>query len=199
MADTRLTMFLLLVLCLTYAFERFVLFVFGLEAYAYVFLATLSPSPGWVLAPFAHSVARVDHLLGVASVLVVVGVGVERRLPDPTYLRLFVVAGYASVFAQVATYLAVPAAGTLGASGAVMGLGAFLAVDVTLAAVDGEPVPAVEGALAATALVFVAARVVLDLGIGVDAATSSAPVGHLAGAFVGVAYAVWRAARAGVA
>lgn len=192
----RLTLVLVTLLLSVYVLEVVVWLSFGWEAVVFAFLATAEPSPGWVLAPFAHSLREPLHLLTSIVVVAVYGGLVEARLRAAAYLQLYVLAGYASTAVVVTSYALTPGSGTFGASGAAMALVGFLVVDTAMRLVAGEATTVGERVFATTGVAIVVLRMARDFGVVVPAAEGTAPLGHAAGVLVGVGYAVWRAARA---
>jgi membrane associated rhomboid family serine protease len=197
LAGKRVTLGVIVLLAAVFAFERAVLWLYGPQTWGYLFLAGSDPSPGWLLAPFAHR--DLAHLGSTAGVVLVYGALVERRLAPAAYLGFYVGAGYASTAAQLGAYLGGgPGLGTLGASGAALGLVVFFStvsgVERLLEAPDSvETGRSVETLFAVTGLVVVALVVANDFLPGVEFEPGTAPLGHLGGMLVGLVYGVVRA------
>ena len=190
LAEKRVTLGVIVVLAAVFAFERGVLWLYGPRTWGYLFLASGDLSPGWLLAPFAHQ--DLIHLGTTAGVLLVYGGLVEQRLAPATYLGFYVAAGYASTAAQLGAYLGGgPGLGTLGASGAALGLVAFFSTATALERVwdsrDGEDTGrSVETVFAVTGVVVVALVVANDFLPAVGFEAGTAPFGHLGGMLTGL-------------
>lgn len=183
-------------LVVVYALEWVVATAVGAGAYRRLFVASVGPSPGWVLAPFAHAIGDPVHLFSSAVVILVFGPLVERALPGWRYVGFCLVAAYLSLGAQVATYLSGDPRGTLGASGVAMAMVALVAVDAGRRYLDpGARVERWEGGFAGVGLVFLSRQLERDLGLLAPAVGESALVGHLAGSVFGALCALWLAAR----
>ncbi len=196
LARKRVTLGVIVLLAVVFAFERAVLWLYGPRAWGYLFLAGGDPSPGWLLAPFAHR--DLPHLGTTAGVVLVYGALVERRLGPVTYLGFYVAAGYASTAAQLGAYLGGgPGLGTLGASGAALGLVALFSTVTVLGRVWGRrggrgTGRSVETLFAATGVVVVALVVANDFLPAVALESGTAPLGHLGGMLAGLLYGVVR-------
>jgi len=194
LAEKRVTLGVIVLLVAVFAFERAVLWLYGPRTWGYLFLAGGDLSPGWLLAPFAHR--DLTHLGTTAGVILVYGGLVERRLPPATYLGFYVAAGYASTGAQLGAYLGGgPGLGTLGASGAALGLVAFFSTVTALERVwdrrDSEDAGrSVETVFAVTGVVVVALVVANDFLPTVGLEPGTAPFGHLGGMLTGLFYGV---------
>jgi len=127
------TISLCLLLCLVFAVEWYVWQRLGYAAFVELFVATREPSVGWLLAPVSHLPTDLRHLGSSVAQLLLFGGLVERRLGRRQFLAVVVVSGFATTGAQVASYvlLNVPGrgVGTLGASGIVLAMTAFVVVD----------------------------------------------------------------------
>jgi membrane associated rhomboid family serine protease len=177
-----------------FALELLVSGVYGVRAWAYVFLAGAEPTPGWVLAPFAHR--GLFHLLSTASVLLVYGALVETVLGRTAYFGLCVAAAYLSTAAQVVGYVAgAPGIGTLGASGVALALVAFLAVRTLLGGRTVRPATDVDWVFAVSGVVVVGYILANDFVPGFAPLQGTAPYGHAAGIAVGIGYALWLVGR----
>lgn len=194
LATKRVTLGVIVLLAAVFAFERAILWVYGPRTWGYLFLAGSDPSPGWLLAPFAHR--DFTHLGTTAGVILVYGALVEERLPPATYLAFYVTTGYASTAAQLGTYLSGGGGlGTLGASGAALGLVAFFSTVTALERVwdcqDREGTGrSVETLFAVTGLVVVALVLANDFVPAVGLEPGTAPFGHLGGMLTGLFYGV---------
>ena len=190
------TVVLVELLVLVYVVEWYVATRFGREAYEWLFVASVEPTPGWLLAPFAHQVGDPTHLVSSVIVLLVFGQYVQRRFPGWRYAGFCLLAGYLSVAAQVSTYLVGEVRGTLGASGIALAMVTFVVVDVGrrhLASKGG--VDRWEAGFATVGGVLLVQRFERDVGMVTPAVDGGAFVGHLAGATVGALCALWLAGR----
>lgn len=173
----------------------------GSGAHVFWFLATAAPSPGWLLAPFAHAspghAATNAVLTGLFGGLVVSLAG--RR----TFLGLFAVASYLAVAGSVLlAALGALSGGIAGASAAGFAFVGYVAVrsrGVLSSGSAGHPagggthrrrVAAAGVGLGLVAVVGV--QVAADLSALGGLEGVAAAYGHLVGAAVGVA-AAWRA------
>jgi membrane associated rhomboid family serine protease len=193
LATKRVTLGVIAFLFAVFAFERAVLWVYGLRTWGWLFLAGADPSPGWVMAPFAHR--DLTHLVTTAAVVLVYGALVEARLPPATYFALYVGAGYASTAAQLGEYLGSGAGfGTLGASGAALGLVAFFTTTTALdrARCGGGRWP-VGSLFAATGVVIAALVLANDFLPDVALVSGTAPFGHAGGMLTGLFFGLVRA------
>ncbi|MFC7134373.1 MULTISPECIES: rhomboid family intramembrane serine protease [Salinibaculum] len=187
LASKRVTLGVVSLLLAVFGFELLVWLAYGVEGWQYFFLANLDPTPGWVMAPFAHR--NPSHLLTTLVVIVVYGGLVETVLPDHRFLAFYVFAGYASTLAQLAAYLGgAPGLGTLGASGAALGLVALYVVRMGGRAIWAPAtVTVVDGVFTGSGLVIVATVLANDFVPGVVFASGTAPLGHVGGLLAGVA------------
>ena len=193
LATKRVTLGVIALLLGVFVFELVVWWLLGPMSWQYIFLAHSQPSPGWVMAPFSHR--SISHLVTTLSVIVVYGGLVEERLPPPTYFAFYVLAGYASTVAQLFEYLnGLPGLGTLGASGAALGLVTFFST-TTAARYLRAPhrVPVVHRLFAVTGAVIVVLIVTNDFVPGIVFRPGTAPLGHAGGMAAGVVYGVVRA------
>lgn len=188
LATKRVTLGVVALLFAVFGFEFLVLAAYGIPGWRYIFLANLDPTPGWVMAPFAHR--NVTHLLTTLVVIVLYGSLVESWLADSTVFAFYVLAGYASTAAQLVAYLGgAPGLGTLGASGAALGLVALYVVRMFGQALwNPSAVTAVDGVFTGSGCLIVAMVVANDFVAGIVFATGTAPLGHLGGILAGVAY-----------
>lgn len=183
-------------LVLVYVLEWYVAAAVGGGAYERLFVATVEPTPGWVLAPFAHDVADPLHVLSSAVVILLFGPLVERTLPGRRYVGFCLAAAYLSLGVQVATYAVGESRGTLGASGVAMAMVAFVAVDVGRRSLDSaSPVERWEAGFAVVGCVLLVRRLERDFGLLAPAVGESAIVGHLAGVGFGALCGLWLLAR----
>ena len=184
----RVTLGVAALLLAVFVFELIVLFAAGVTVWQYVFLATLEPTPGWVMAPFAHR--TIAHLLSTLCVVVCYGALVEAWLSDSAVFAFYVAAGYVSTAGQLAAYLGgVSGLGTLGASGAALGLVALYVVCMTGRALWApETVTTVDGVFTGLGLVIVAIVLANDLLPGIVLTTGTATFGHVGGIVAGVGY-----------
>jgi membrane associated rhomboid family serine protease len=192
LATKRVTLGVVSFLLVVFAFEVLVLWRFGATGWAYLFLAHLEPTPGLVMAPFAHR--NLSHLLTTLPLVLIYGGLVEMRIRDSTVFAFYVVAGYASILAQLLTYATgTPGLGTLGASGAALGLVALYTVGTLKEAVrtPGQ-VTAVHGVFTGTGLFIIATMLVNDFVPGITLAAGTAGLGHAGGMLVGVCYGLVR-------
>ena len=190
LATKRVTLGVVSLLCAVFVFELVVWYQYGVAGWQYIFLAHARPSPGWVMAPFSHR--SISHLVTTVSVILVYGGLVEERLPPATYFAFYVLAGYASTIAQLVEYLnGLAGLGTLGASGAALGLVTFYAT--TTAAdymTDPHSVSTVERLFAVTGTVISLLIVTNDFVPGIVFTTGTAPLGHAGGMAAGLVYGV---------
>jgi membrane associated rhomboid family serine protease len=188
LATKRVTLGVVALLLVVFGFELVVLAAYGIAGWQYIFLASLDPSPGWVMAPFAHR--TVTHLLTTLVVIVLYGALVESWLADSTVFAFYVLAGYASTAAQLLAYLGgAPGVGTLGASGAALGLVTLYVVRMVGRAVWApDTVTAVDGVFTGSGGLIVAMVLANDFVPGIVVAGGTAPLGHLGGMLAGVGY-----------
>ena len=193
LATKRVTLGVIALLLAVFVFELFVWWQFGATGWQYIFLAHLRPTPGWVMAPFSHR--SISHLLTTLSVIVVYGSLVEESLEPATYLAFYVVAGYASTVAQLIEYAnGLPGLGTLGASGAALGLVTFFSTTTVARTLrDPASVSTIEKLFATTGCLIAALIVTNDFVPGIVFATGTAPLGHAGGIVTGVCYGLVRA------
>jgi membrane associated rhomboid family serine protease len=192
LAARRVTLGVVAVLLVVFLFQVFVLRTLGAASWQYLFLASGEPSPGWVMAPFSHR--DLGHLLTTAVVVLVYGALLEGRLPVADYVAFYVAAGYASTVAQLGGFAGGTAGlGTLGASGAALGL-VTLFTTTTLAdrVRTGVRPTDVEVLFAATGTVIVALLLTNDFVPGVEFAAGTAPYGHAGGMLAGITYGLVR-------
>ncbi|WP_340100667.1 rhomboid family intramembrane serine protease [Salinibaculum salinum] len=193
LATKRVTLGVIALLLAVFVFELVVWWQFGAAGWQYIFLAHLRPSPGWVMAPFSHR--SISHLVTTLSVIVVYGGLVEEYLEPATYFAFYVVAGYASTVAQLLEYAnGLPGLGTLGASGAALGLVTFFST-TTAARQLSEPasVTTIQKLFTVTGGLIAVLIVTNDFVPGVVFSTGTAPLGHAGGMVAGVCYGVVRA------
>jgi membrane associated rhomboid family serine protease len=192
LATKRVTLGVFALLLAVFGLELFVWWLFGPATWQYLFLADAMPSPAWVLAQFAHR--SIEHLVTTSVVILVYGALLEGRLGTWTFLGFYLAAGYASTAAQLGEYVGgTPSLGTLGASGAALGLVALFTTTTIAAAVGGgsyqteaDPVFAVSGVF------IVGTLLVNDFVSGIQIAAGTAPFGHVGGMLTGVFYGLVR-------
>jgi membrane associated rhomboid family serine protease len=192
LAAKRVTLGVVGVLFAVFLLQLLVLWTLGAGSWQYLFLASGEPSPGWVMAPFSHRDLR--HLATTAVVVLVYGALLEGRLPAGDYVAFYVTAGYASTIAQLGRF-AGPGAGlgTLGASGAALGLVTLYTTTTLADRARSNPGPTeVELLFAVTGTVIVALLLTNDFVPGVEFAAGTAPYGHAGGMLAGVAYGLVR-------
>lgn len=190
------TALLVELLVLVYVLEYWVATAVGEEAYEWLFVATIEPSPGWLLAPFAHDLGDPFHLLSSAVAIVMFGPLVEAALSRRRYVGFCLAAAYVSLGAQVATYAVGDPRGTLGASGIAMAVIAFVAVDVGRRwAGPGAEVERAEAGFAVVGWVLLVRQLERDFGVFAPAVAQSALVGHVAGTAFGLLCGLLLAAR----
>jgi membrane associated rhomboid family serine protease len=188
LATRRVTLGVLALLLAVFVFELLVLAAYGVVGWRYLFLAGPDPTPGWVMAPFAHR--TITHLSTTLVVVGLYGALVESWLPDSTVFAFYVLAGYASTLAQLLAYASgAPGLGTLGASGAALGLVSLYVVR-TLGRAVWEPttVTTVDGVFTGSGVLTVAMVLANDFVPGIVFASGTAPLGHVGGILAGVAY-----------
>lgn len=190
LATKRVTLGVIALLVVVFVFELVVWWTLGPASWQYIFLAASQPSPGWVMAPFAHR--SISHLVTTVSVIVIYGGLVEERLPAATYFGFYVLAGYASTLAQLVEYATgLAGLGTLGASGAALGLVTFFATTTAGRYLrDPTTVSAIEQVFAATAVVIVGLILTNDFAPAIEFASGTAPFGHAGGIVTGLVYGV---------
>lgn len=190
------TVVLVELLVFVYVVEWYVATRFGGAAYEWLFVASVEPTPGWLLAPFAHQLGHHTHLVSSVIVLLVFGQYVQQRFPGWRYAGFCLLAGYLSVGAQVSTYLFGEVRGTLGASGIALAMVAFVAVDVGRRHVASNGgVDRWDAGFATVGWVLLVQRFERDVGVVTPAVDGGAFVGHLAGVAVGTLCALWLAGR----
>lgn len=184
------TLGLCLVLGWVYVLELATLVVADRTTAAWWFLATPSPSPGWVLAPLAHTPADPVHLLANVALLVVFGGMTERRLGARATVAVLVVAGLGGTAGQVLSYaLAGETGRTLGASGMALAATAFATAEVVRDRLaTGRWAGEVGWLWALLGVAILGRRLVLDLVVGVPGVGR---VGHLWGVLFGLALALF--------
>jgi membrane associated rhomboid family serine protease len=192
LARKRVTLGVVALLVVVFGFELVVLETYGSRTWQYVFLASADPSPGWVLSSFAHR--SVEHLLTTAFVVLVYGSLLEARLRPAAYVLFYVAAGYASTAAQLGVYVGdAPGLGTLGASGAALGLVTLFSTTTAAGHLRGVgDLSTVEVLFAGTGVVVVALLLTNDFLPGVQFASGTAPYGHLGGMLAGGSYGLAR-------
>lgn len=195
LATKRVTLGVIAFLFAVFAFERAVLWIYGPRTWGYIFLAGADPSPGWVVAPFAHR--DLVHLATTAGVVLVYGGLVEARLPEPGYFLFYVAAGYASTTAQLGAYVGgAGGLGTLGASGAALALVTLFSTLVLAERARGVDRSgeafSVETLFAVTGVVVVGLVLANDFLPVVALEPGTAPYGHLGGILTGLFYGVVR-------
>ena len=120
--------------------------------------------------------------------MLVYGTLVEARLHPATYVAFYVAAGYASTAAQLGEYLGGGAGfGTLGASGAALGLVALFSTTTALDRTEGVPSP-VESLFAVSGVVVATLVLANDFLAGVALASGTAPFGHVGGMLTGLLF-----------
>lgn len=185
------TLAISLVLCAVYALEFLVVVTAGRETATWWFVATTTPSPGWLLGMLAHTPADPTHLLGNLALLIVFGGLTERRLGRRHYLVALAVAGLGGTAGQLFWYaLASEPGGTLGASAMALAATAFGTVTIgreRLATGDWPGETAWVWALFGAAVL--GRRLALDLVVGVPAVGR---FGHLWGVLFGAMLAFAR-------
>lgn len=128
-AAYRGTLVLAFALAVVYALELLVWTTQPFDTFAFLFVAGDRPSPGWLLAPVAHSPLRPWHFPASLLGVVVYGALVEHVLGSRRVVWFAVVAGYYASAVQVVSFQATGTppgvAGALGASGAVLALATF--------------------------------------------------------------------------
>jgi membrane associated rhomboid family serine protease len=129
------------------------------------------------------------------SVIVVYGGLVEEQLPAPTYFAFYVLAGYASTIAQLFEYATgLHGLGTLGASGAALGMVTFFSTTTAGRYLDeSHRVSIVHRLFAVTGAIIAVLIVTNDFVPGIVFRTGTAPLGHAGGMVAGVVYGVVRA------
>jgi membrane associated rhomboid family serine protease len=193
LATKRVTLGVISLLVVVFLFELVVWELYGPRGWQYVFLANPQSTPGWVMAPFSHR--SISHLVTTVTVIVVYGGLVEERLEAATYFAFYVLAGYASTVAQLLVYLnGVPGLGTLGASGAALGLVTFFVTTTAVRyAQDPATVADVEVIFTVNGAVITALVVTNDFVPGIVFTTGTAGLGHAGGIVAGICYGLWRA------
>jgi len=194
LAGRRLTLAAVALLGAVFVAQTAVVATYGFAGWAYLFVATTDPGPGWVFAPLAHR--SLAHLLSVALVIVVYGALAETVLVGHRYLLVCLGAAYASTAAQLLAYAAgAPGQGALGASGVALALAAFVAARTLLGrglvapATRADPVFAVSGAA------IVAYHLANDFLPGFTPLAGTGAYGHAAGVMVGIGLALWDLGR----
>jgi membrane associated rhomboid family serine protease len=190
----RGTLVLAAALSFVYAVELLVWATRPFETFAFVFVAGARPSPGWLLAPVAHSPLRPWHFPASLLGVLVYGALVERVLGSRGVVWFAVAAGYYASAVQVVSFQATGTPpgveGVLGASGAVLALATFAVGRYARERSrrgHWHP-PGVQPVLVGGVLV-VALTVGADL-LGGGLATRTATAGHVAGVVFG-AVATW--------
>jgi membrane associated rhomboid family serine protease len=185
------TLAVCLVLVVVYAVELSVVAVAGRAATTWWFVATTTPSPGWVLGPLAHAPADPTHLVGNLLLVVVFGGMTERRLGSWAYLAVLAVAGLGGTGGQLAWYgLTGEPGGTLGASAMGLAATAFATTASLRARVaTGRWTGETSWVWVLLGVSVVGRRLVLDLAVGVPAVGR---FGHLWGILFGTALALSR-------
>jgi membrane associated rhomboid family serine protease len=195
LADKRVTLGAVAVLCLVFLLQLLVRDVYGVRGWVHIFVASVEPGPGWILAPASHR--SLGHLLSTAAVLVVYGGLAETVLVSHRYLAVCVGAAYASTAAQVASYVAgAPGAGTLGASGIALALTAYVTGRTFLGGGAVESATDVDWVFALSGAFIVGYHLANDFLPGFTPLAGTGPYGHAAGIGVGVAVALWEVGRA---
>lgn len=196
LSTQRVTLGAVSFLLAVFAVERIVWSLYGRFTVAYVFAASAEPSPGWVLAPFAHG--TVTHLLTSASMLVVFGALVEAEWGALSWYRLFLAGGYGAVAAQVLAYrLGAPGRWTLGASGAALAMASAYAVTEGRARNRAGAWRADHHAVLAPTAALIVASVLANDFLGLGLVSDTAPYGHLGGVLVGTVAGLVRPAVEG--
>jgi len=193
LANKRVTLGVIAMLVVVFLFELVVLELYGPGGWQYVFLAYVRPSPGWVMAPFSHR--SISHLVTTLSVIVVYGGLVEELLAPARYFAFYVLAGYASTLAQLLVYAnGLSGIGTLGASGAALGLVAlFVTATTDRYRRDPTSVSDVKVVFAVTGLVIAGLVLTNDFVPGIVFNEGTAPLGHAGGMAAGFCYGLGRA------
>lgn len=192
LATRRVTLGVFALLLAVFGLELFVWWVFGPTTWQYLFLADATPSPAWLLAQFAHR--SVQHLVTTSVVILVYGALLERRLGTRTFLGFYLAAGYASTAAQLGEYVGgTPSLGTLGASGAALGLVTLFTTTTIAAAVGGDSYRTeADPVFAASGVFIVGTLLVNDFLPGIQVAAGTAPFGHVGGMLTGLFYGLFR-------
>ncbi|WP_058366375.1 rhomboid family intramembrane serine protease [Haloparvum sedimenti] len=165
----------------------------GGESHVFWFLATADPSPGWLLAPFAH--ASPGHAATNAALTVLFGGLVVSLAGRRTFLGLFAVASSLAIGGSVVLYNLGPlAGGAAGASAAGFAFVGYVAVRsrdlLSPDAASGTDRHRIAAAGAGVVLVaVVGAQVAADLSAVRGLEGVAAAYGHLVGAAAGVAAA----------
>jgi membrane associated rhomboid family serine protease len=185
--DGKMTWIILGVCLAVYLLEFVVLYAWGADAFANVFLI----KPNFWLQPwtivtniFSHSPTDFNHIFFNMVALIFFGASVEKLLGTRRYTYLFLAAGIVAGIAQVVIEGALGHTdiGGLGASGALMGLmGALVVLAPTLTVLVFFVIPAPLWAL-------VALYVLLDIVGAITPGSTVAHFAHLAGFAVGAAY-----------
>jgi membrane associated rhomboid family serine protease len=195
LAGKRVTLGAVALVVAVFALQSLVSTAYGLEGWAYIFVADDTLSPGWVLAPFSHR--SLGHLLSTLTVLVVYGALAEATLAEPRYFLFGLGAAYVSVAAQVASYAAgAPGLGTLGASGVALGAVAYVTVRTLLGGGRLARATEVDWVFALSGAFIVGYHLANDFLPGFTPLSGTAPYGHAAGIMVGMAVALWELGRA---
>jgi len=196
LAGKRVTLGVLAVLVFVFAVELVVWQTLGPASWAHAFLASTTPSPGWVTAPFAHR--SLEHLVTTGVVIAVYGSLLEAGLRPAAYLLFYLTAGYASTVAQLWAYVGgTPGLGTLGASGAALGLVTLFTATAGARVVgDGDGPSRVEVLFAGTGVCIVGLLLANDF-LGIQFAPGTAPYGHLGGMVTGGCVGLVRARAQG--
>ena len=195
LAGKRVTLGAVALVVAVFVLQVLVSVAYGLNGWAYMFVAGTDPSPGWVLAPFSHRSA--GHLLSTLAVLVVYGALAETALSETRYFLFCLGAAYVSTAAQVASYAAgAPGLGTLGASGVALGAVAYVTMRTLLGGRLLEPATEVDWVFALSGTFIVGYHLANDFLPGFTPLAGTAPYGHAAGIMVGMAVALWELGRA---
>ena len=195
LAGKRVTLGAVALVVAVFALQTLVSVAYGLEGWAYIFVADAALSPGWVLAPFSHR--SVGHLLSTLVVLVVYGALAETTLAETRYFLFCLGAAYVSTAAQVASYAAgEPGLGTLGASGVALGTVAYVTMRTFLGGAAIESATEVDWVFALSGAFIVGYHLANDFLPGFTPLSGTAPYGHAAGIMVGMAVALWELGRA---
>jgi membrane associated rhomboid family serine protease len=172
---------LVAVLATAFVVESIVWWLFGFPTVRFWFAATAEPSPGWFLAPLAHT--SLAHLAGNLLFLSVYGSLAESDLSTPTWCWLFVVSAVAGTAAQVWSYLLTGVDG--GAVGASAGVVAFVSFVAARTVRDG-PETRSQGVYAVGVAGGVGMVALLANDFVLTAGAGSAEFAHLLGVTVGL-------------